>query len=54
MAARACLSAGRRCLRLFAHADALSLARRGLRYAEELPDPERTTLSLQLLKSLEL
>ena len=48
MAARACLAAGTRCLRLFAAADAAALARRGLSYAEKLPDPERTTLGLDL------
>lgn len=47
-AARACLSAGKRCLRVYAHASALGLARRGLAYAAELPDPERTTLTLEL------
>ena len=50
MGAQACLSTGQRCLRLYAHADAYSLARRGLGYARELPDPERTRLSLPLLE----
>jgi DNA-binding SARP family transcriptional activator len=48
LAARACLSAARRSLSLFAHSDAALLARRGLSYAEDLPDPERTSLSLEL------
>ncbi len=47
-AARACLSAGQRCLRMYAHADAFSLARRGLAYAAALADPERTTLAIEL------
>jgi predicted ATPase len=50
MAVRACLSAGHRCLRLFALSDAQALARRGLTYAEELPDPERTALSIELIR----
>ncbi|HEY6556081.1 MAG TPA: AAA family ATPase [Polyangiaceae bacterium] len=50
MAVRACLSAGRRCLRLFALSDAQSLARRGLTYALELADPERTALSIDLIQ----
>jgi DNA-binding SARP family transcriptional activator len=49
MAAHACLSAGRRCVRMFAPSDAVSLSRRGLVYAEQLAEPERTTLSIDLL-----
>jgi DNA-binding SARP family transcriptional activator/tetratricopeptide (TPR) repeat protein len=49
LATRACVSAGQRSLSLFASSDAALLARRGLAYAEDLPDPERTCLSLELL-----
>jgi len=48
MAARACLKAGKRCLHLFANAEAYAHARRGLRLAEELPDPERLKLRIEL------
>jgi DNA-binding SARP family transcriptional activator len=48
MAARACLAAGNRCLRVFANADAWMHARRGLRLVEELPDPERIKLRIEL------
>ena len=50
LAVRACLAAGRRCLRVYAHADAYSLARRGLSQAQHLPDPDQTCLSLELLQ----
>lgn len=50
MAVRACLAAGRRALALFAGADALALARRGLGYVGELPLPERCLLELELLE----
>ncbi|MET0384813.1 MAG: AAA family ATPase [Polyangiales bacterium] len=49
MAVRACLSAGQRCLRWYANADALRLARNGLGYAKVLPEPERTTRAIELL-----
>jgi len=48
LAARSCVAAGRRCLRLFANAAAASLARRGARYADELPELERVKLHLEL------
>jgi DNA-binding SARP family transcriptional activator/tetratricopeptide (TPR) repeat protein len=48
-AARACVAAGRRCLRVFANGQAESLARRGLRYTEDLGEPERTKLQLELI-----
>jgi DNA-binding SARP family transcriptional activator len=50
LAARACVSAGRRSLRLFANATAESLVRRGMRYAEQLPEPERVQRSLELFE----
>lgn len=48
IAARACVAAGRRCLRLFANAEAEAAVRRGMRYAEEIAEPERTRLLLEL------
>ncbi len=48
MAARACVAAGKRCLRLFANAEAGSLAQKGAPYAEQLSEPERTKLLLEL------
>ena len=48
LAARACVAAGRRCLRVFANAEAESLARRGMRHAEEIRDSERVRLLLEL------
>jgi len=47
-AARACVTAGRRCLRLFANAEAESLARRGMHHADKLREPERLQLLLEL------
>lgn len=47
-AACACLEAGRRALRVFAGAEAFSLAARGLQLAAALPQPARTELQLQL------
>ncbi|TNF63873.1 MAG: hypothetical protein EP303_02240, partial [Deltaproteobacteria bacterium] len=48
MAVRACVAAGTRCLRVFANAEAYAHARRGLRLVEELPDPERVKLRIEL------
>jgi DNA-binding SARP family transcriptional activator/tetratricopeptide (TPR) repeat protein len=48
MATRACVAAGRRCLRLFAGADADQVARRGLRWAEGLAEPERIKRQIEL------
>jgi DNA-binding SARP family transcriptional activator len=50
MAASACVTAGDRCLRLFANSEAYRLARRGMRYADQLSEPERVTLTLELLR----
>lgn len=47
-AVRACVAAGNRCLRVFANAEAWAHARRGLRWVEELPDPERIKLRIEL------
>ncbi|MGE4014454.1 MAG: hypothetical protein AB7G15_20220, partial [Alphaproteobacteria bacterium] len=50
LAARACVKAGKRCLRVFASAEAVALARRGMTYVQSLPEPERVRLSLELLQ----
>jgi len=50
LAVRACLAAGQRCLRVYAHADAYSLARRGFAQAQHLPEPDQTCLALELLQ----
>jgi DNA-binding SARP family transcriptional activator len=50
LAARACLVAGRRCQRLFAHAEAVSFARQGLALAAELPREVRVPLQMDLLE----
>jgi len=49
LAAQACVSAGRHCLRLLAGAEAEAFARRGMRHAERLREPERTRFMLELL-----
>jgi tetratricopeptide (TPR) repeat protein len=48
LAARACVRAGRHCLRVFANADAEAFARRGLRHAEAVPEPARVQCMLEL------
>lgn len=48
MAARACVDAGRRCLQVFATAEALQLGRRGAHYAQQLVEPERTRMLIDL------
>lgn len=49
LAARACVVAGRRCLRLFANSQAEALARRGRSYAAELAEPDRSKMTIELL-----
>jgi hypothetical protein len=49
LAARACIAAGARCIRLFAYTDARDLARRGLEHAAHLPPATRSTLAVDLL-----
>jgi DNA-binding SARP family transcriptional activator len=49
-AARACLAAGERCLRIFAQDEAAELARRGLQHAERLPHPDRLMIQAKLLR----
>jgi len=48
MAVHACVTAGTRCLRVFANAEAYAHARRGLRLVEQLEDPERVKLRIEL------
>jgi hypothetical protein len=52
LAARACAEAGSHCLRVFAYAEALELARQGRRHAAELPAGERRALEIPLLSIL--
>lgn len=49
-AARAAVSAGERCLRLFAHADADTVAVRALRHTGSLPRDSRVRIEMALLK----
>jgi predicted ATPase len=49
-AARACVAAGQRCLRVFANAEAHAMARRGLHHAEAVPEPDRVQLMLELMQ----
>ncbi|MEH6548371.1 MAG: AAA family ATPase [Pseudomonadales bacterium] len=48
LAARAMVSAGRLSLRFFANEDALSLAQRGMKYAQQLSPAEQVCLTLEL------
>ena len=50
IAARACVTAGRRCLRLFANTEAFAMARRGMRYAESLAEPDQLKLTLEAME----
>ena len=50
LAAEACVTAGRRCLRLLAGTEAELLARRGRRHAEQLKEPDRTRLLIDTLR----
>ncbi len=49
LATRACLAAGRRCLRLFATREAIDLALRGLHHASALPAIDRVPLAVELM-----
>jgi tetratricopeptide (TPR) repeat protein len=49
LAARACIAAGERCLRLFAYAQATDLARRGRQHVAQLPQEVRLRLHIALL-----
>jgi len=48
MAVRACVTAGSRCLRVFANAEAFTHARRGLRLVDQLSNPERAKRVIEL------
>jgi len=48
LAGRAMVVAGKECLRYFANDDALSLARRGLTWTQELPPEDKVELSIEL------
>jgi DNA-binding SARP family transcriptional activator len=50
LAAEACVTAGRRCLRLLAGTEAEQLARRGRRHAEQLKEPDRTRFLIDVLR----
>lgn len=50
LAVREHIRAARRCVRLFASAEAEGLVRRGLAATERLPEPERTEHALELLE----
>lgn len=49
LAAAACATAGKRCLRVFANDQAATLAQRGLRHARNLPGAEGVTLKIELM-----
>ncbi|HEV7732713.1 MAG TPA: AAA family ATPase [Candidatus Binatia bacterium] len=48
LAARSCVAAARRCLRVFANHEAEALARRGMLHAEQVPATDRVRLLLEL------
>ena len=48
-AARACIAAARRCVRVFASDQALDHVRRGIHYAQDVGEPTRCELMLELL-----
>ncbi len=50
LAAEACVSAGRRCVRLFANRQADTIARQGLHYASELAEEAAVSLTIKLLE----
>lgn len=50
LATSACVRAGRLFLRQFANGEAWAMARRGRRHAAEVPEPQRTSLLLELLQ----
>jgi DNA-binding SARP family transcriptional activator len=49
LAATSAIAAGNRCLRLFAYAEGIAVARQGLHMAETLPDDVRITIQMELL-----
>ena len=54
LAATAAIAAGNRCLRLFAYAEAIAVARQGLQIAETLPDDVRIAIQMELLQVIVL
>lgn len=50
LAVRACIDAGRRCLRVFANRTAMTFVNRGLHFAQHLVEAERVPLSIALLE----
>ncbi len=50
LAASASVTAGERCLRIFAYAEAAELARRGIEHCRRLDDPERVHRHMALLR----
>lgn len=48
VAATACVTAGRKLLRVFANTEALAVVGRGLRYAEKVDEPGRTERAIEL------
>ncbi len=48
LATRSCITAGKRCLRLFANGEAEALARRGMHFAQQLDEPVRVSLLIEL------
>jgi len=50
MAASACVKAGRRSLRVFANAQAAAIAKRGMRFAEMLPEREQVGRTMELIQ----
>lgn len=50
IAAHACVTAGRRSLRLYANTDAYTMARRGIHYAEHLAEKEQFERTLELIE----
>ena len=50
IAARASVTAGRYCLRVYANGEALAFARSGLRHSEALPEQERVGLQIELME----
>lgn len=53
LAASACVAAARRCLRLYASAEALTLSRRGLYHADRLTGLDRTKRTIELMETLQ-
>jgi predicted ATPase len=48
LAGSSCVAAGRRCVRLFANVQAENFSKRGMRFAEQLQEPQRVKLLIEL------